>query len=88
MQAPPEHTGSVVYDLAEGSEWRFELDEEEAVAVRVSRERFWFWYAGIASVGWRGGDGVGHCKSIPRTVKEHALMENLLNLFPVSVLLL
>lgn len=36
MQAPPEHTGSVIYDLAEGSEWRFELDEEEAVAVRVS----------------------------------------------------
>ncbi|KAJ9103683.1 hypothetical protein QFC20_004686 [Naganishia adeliensis] len=35
MQAPPEHTGSVIYDLAEGSEWRFELDEEEAVAVRV-----------------------------------------------------
>jgi hypothetical protein len=30
----------------------------------------------VASVGWRGGDGVGHCKSISRTVEEHALMEN------------
>jgi hypothetical protein len=28
--------GSEQYDLEEGTEWRFELEENEAIAVRVS----------------------------------------------------
>jgi hypothetical protein len=36
MQANPPDAGYVTYDLEQGSEWRFELEENEALAVRVS----------------------------------------------------
>jgi hypothetical protein len=38
MQANPPDAGYVTYDLEHGSEWRFELEENEALAVRVSSE--------------------------------------------------
>ena len=36
MQANAQEAGYVTYDLEPASEWRFELEENEALAVRVS----------------------------------------------------